>query len=156
MKIFLIPFSIFIMLLQSSCCTKEQCLKIQSFPKAYVQFSNFDYYDLENSKMYVFDILNSSIIDSFDLNISTNETIDIFKTGNIFSVNDLKNFSFVFVTNITSDTIYDIDYDEHKYKIKCHTCFLANGKEEIEEIQNFTFYHQNIQYAHNDTIIINK
>ena len=144
----------------NSCCTKEYCDPIVNFPSVYLIFTGYDSEDLENVNYFRLNADNHSVIDSFNNREYNEETLILigdyesyFRNENIF---DLKNYALVIRTISRIDTISGINFTTSSFRQKCHTCFLANGKETFTKIQNFNFWHKGIQYFDGDTLIISK
>lgn len=144
----------FCFLFLNSCCTKKDCSITNNYPESYVKFSNFEPYDYINAKYYALD-RNNVAIDSTSFRITkSNNTFDFYDRR--LPVEELKNISIVFKTNFSNDTIYNIDFLLKESKVKCNTCFLADGRADVIDISNHSFYHKNIKYSGVSTIIISK
>lgn len=140
----------------NSCCTEEYCVPIRNAPSIYYVFSGYEY--VVEATYYKLNSNDYSIVDSLKHREQNDETLALIGDYNALyyneSILDFKDYNYVIKTISRSDTIYNIDFTTSTYKAKCHTCFLANGKEEFTEIQNFSFYHKGIQYFDGDTVKI--
>ncbi len=152
-----ILFFSFLIVLLNSCCTKEYCIPIINEPSIFIKFSNTISEDLDGALYYKLKSIDYSKVDSFAIEYFNDKPINLtdhFFNYNFDNIEELKQTTFIIKTNFSLDTIYNIDYKYLPSKRKCHSCFLANGKENFIEIVDFSFYYKGVKHYDNDFITI--
>jgi PBP1b-binding outer membrane lipoprotein LpoB len=139
-----------------SCCTKKDC--DQEFnPEIYVRFEGFDASDVTKISFLVVDTNSFKAIDSVTYLYSVSNSFRIYN----WMLNDkkieLKDYSFIIKTIVSSDTIYQIRYEKYKKKIECNTCYpFGDGTATVINYKDFSYYYRHNKYVDNDTLVIIK
>lgn len=150
----------------NSCCSKVGCFSVQNQPKIYLEFTGYqlEYNELSRIIPYLYSNLDDSLIDSSSYSYPTNYSA--YQNSNLLTyitksdvffemdfLNSLKESYIVIKTNVSSDTISEINFLVDQNKSSCNSC---GKKEDSYTIQNFSFYHKGIQYFDGDTVNISK
>lgn len=156
MKTFFKFFTISILLLGiNSCCTKKDCDNFKNGPDILVQLIGFSPLDIDNAQIILTNT-NFNKIDSTSI-LKSNFILNTkFLPSYSEEILNIYNYAFIVKTDYSNDTIHSFNLTVSTNKIKCNTCFLADGRAEETEIQNFNYYLRGIQYFEGDTLIIVK
>ena len=140
-----------------SCCTKKDCDQEYN-PVINVGFDGFDNSDRSSFFIYVVDTNSFKPIDSLSFNLySISNTLSIYD----WMLNDreieIKDYSYIVKTNVSSDTIYNIKYEKYSEKVECNTCYpFGDGTATVNTYKNFSYYFQQHKYEDKETLIIKK
>ncbi|HEY8402198.1 MAG TPA: hypothetical protein VIK89_13105 [Cytophagaceae bacterium] len=69
---------------------------------------------------------------------------------------EIKDYVFLVKTNVSTDTIYKVDYEKYSEEIECNKCFLRNDSETAIMYRDLSFHNNGIKYYQNDTLKIFK
>jgi PBP1b-binding outer membrane lipoprotein LpoB len=139
-----------------SCCTKKECDQDYN-PEIYVSFKGFDASDLTKISFFVTDTNSFKAIDSVTYLYSISNSFQIYNWMLMDKKIELKDYSFIIKTNVSSDTICKIRYEKYKKKIECNTCYpFGDGIATVINYKNFSYYYRQNKYVDHDTLVIIK
>ena len=140
----------------NSCCTKKDCGVVINMPELYINFLNFEQEDYEDAKLYVVDNNTFLVLNEINIPPQTENKYIIFKPLSIENIEKYKEIAYIIATKTSNDTILNVDFLQTESKIKCNTCFLADGRADAIEFTNFSFYHNRKKISNKNYIIIEK
>ncbi|MFN6947221.1 MAG: hypothetical protein ACK4ND_19945 [Cytophagaceae bacterium] len=151
-KVFLLLAASFFL---HACCTKKHCEEEYN-PAILIKFIDSNYPDPYEVTVFLLDKTSLQKIDS----ASFSQVREYFIIGSTTMGNrkiELKNYSFLLETDVTSDTITGIDYQRYSKEIKCNNCLLIDdGKMTVFKYKDFIYKHDQSEYSDNDTLVIKR
>ncbi len=145
---FLILISFFCL---NGCCTEKDCSRIVNRPEINISFSGFSDEELYSLEKLIVDKNTLEILATKHVNNPEYHSVLISVENNFTS---LKDEFYVFVTDVSRDTIYNIQFTETYSKVKCNTCFLGDGRADVVTIHDFSYYYKGIKYTKSKLTII--
>lgn len=130
----------------SACCTKQACLG-DPLPEITIQFNTRQTFTLYLAEKNAFSIKDS-------INLQYKKSIIISDYTFREKSNDIRDYSYIIKTQLTSDTISKVSYTVETETIECNECILGKDYQDISVYNNFRYQHKGLVHQGNDTLVI--